>query len=105
MFDFLLLYKMRERLSLKVHMCQQGDKEINMKSSSFVTENSSVAKKKKSAPVSEVGIPTSEGLTSACGLFGGCNPLHVDPLIVKRKVKFHKPTLLGLCTVGNTREV
>lgn len=79
------------------------DKEIKKKRSSFATENFTVPKN-KGTPDLEVDVPTSEDLASVYRLSGDYNPLHVDPLVAK-VVKFPKPILHGLCTMGITGKV
>lgn len=79
------------------------DKEINKKRSTFAIENFSVPKN-IATPDLEVDIPTSEDLASVYRLSGDYNPLHVDPVVAKA-VKFPKPILHGLCTMGITGKV
>lgn len=67
--------------------------------SKFATENFTAPKEKQ--PDFEIDIETSPNQAALYRLSGDLNPLHIDPSIAK-SVKFPKPILHGLCTMGVT---
>lgn len=75
-------------------------KVVNSKRSPFATENF-IVPQNGSLPDLDTDIVTSENLASIYRLSGDYNPLHIDPAVAKA-VKFPKPILHGLCTMGIT---
>ncbi|CAL9736581.1 peroxisomal hydratase-dehydrogenase-epimerase [Monosporozyma servazzii] len=80
-----------------------GVKPINEKRSNFATEKFTVPTT-GSLPDLDIDVQTSEDLASIYRLSGDYNPLHIDPVVAK-SVKFPKPILHGLCTMGITGKV
>lgn len=77
-----------------------GAKRIDNPRSNFATEKFSVPNN-GALPDLDIEITTSEDLASIYRLSGDYNPLHIDPVVAK-SVKFPKPILHGLCTMGIT---